>query len=32
MEARGRAFVRERAGNQCEYCQRRQTTSPIASW
>ncbi len=29
MDARVRAFVRERAGNQCEYCQRRQTTSPL---
>ena len=29
MEARLRAFVRERAGNRCEYCQRRQETSPL---
>lgn len=29
MEARARAFVRERADNQCEYCQRRQETSPL---
>lgn len=29
MEARLRALVRERADNRCEYCQRRQETSPL---
>lgn len=29
MEARVRVLVRERAGDQCEYCQRRQETSPL---
>lgn len=29
MEARMRAFVRERADNCCEYCQRHQDTSPL---
>jgi len=29
MEARIRAFVRERAKHRCEYCQRRQETSPL---
>ena len=29
MEARVRAFVRARADNRCEYCQRRQATSPL---
>lgn len=29
MEARLRAAVRRRAGNRCEYCQRRQDQSPL---
>jgi 5-methylcytosine-specific restriction endonuclease McrA len=29
MDAATRAAVRERAGNSCEYCQRRQLTSPL---
>lgn len=29
MDARVRAMVRDRAGNQCEYCQRAQETSPL---
>lgn len=29
MEARVRTFVREPADNWCEYCQRRQETSPL---
>ncbi len=29
MEARVRTFVRERALNRCEYCEREQATSPL---
>ena len=29
MDARVREFVRERANNRCEYCQRHQETSPL---